>query len=86
MVVADLIWVATQRAAGQDYVFIPYSTAVGGLLVPKQRRADAPRPRGGKIGIAGGPIDKLLNLRPMPSRNTASISRTRPSRYSERRR
>ncbi|AWM28422.1 ABC transporter substrate-binding protein (plasmid) [Sinorhizobium fredii CCBAU 25509] len=27
--VADWIWVANQRAAGKDYVFIPYSLAVG---------------------------------------------------------
>ena len=57
--VADWIWVARQRADGQDYVFIPYSTAVGGLVVP----ADSPVQSladlaGGKIGIAGGPVDK----------------------------
>ena len=59
MFVADWIWVARQRADGQDYVFIPYSTAVGGLVVP----ADSPVQSladlaGGKIGIAGGPVDK----------------------------
>ena len=57
--VADWIWVARQRAAGKDYVFIPYSRAVGGLVVP----ADSPAQtladlKGGKIGIAGGPVDK----------------------------
>ena len=58
-VVADWLWVASQRAAGKDYVFIPYSTAVGALLVPgdsdAQSLADL---AGGKIGIAGGPVDK----------------------------
>ncbi|MEO3415137.1 ABC transporter substrate-binding protein [Roseovarius sp. CAU 1744] len=57
--VADWIWAARQRAAGQDYVFIPYSKAVGGLVVagdsPVQSLADL---RGQKIGIAGGPLDK----------------------------
>lgn len=57
--VADWIWVARQRAEGKDYVFIPYSTAVGGLVVP----ADSPVQSladiaGRKIGIAGGPVDK----------------------------
>lgn len=57
--VADWIWVARQRAAGKDYVFIPYSKAVGGLVVP----ADSPAQSltdmlGQKIGIAGGPLDK----------------------------
>lgn len=59
MAVADWIWVARQNAAGKDYVFIPYSKAVGGLLVPEnseaQNLADL---AGGKIGIAGGPLDK----------------------------
>lgn len=59
VVVSDWLWVARQRAAGLDYVFIPYSKAVGALLVPKdspaQTLADL---KGGKIGIAGGPTDK----------------------------
>ncbi len=59
MAVADWIWVARQRAAGKDYVFIPYSRAVGSILVPKESEAQAlPDLAGGKIGIAGGPLDK----------------------------
>ena len=57
--VADWIWVARQKAAGKDYVAIPYSTAVGGLVVqqdsPYQTLEDL---EGEKIGIAGGPLDK----------------------------
>ncbi|SDH95330.1 ABC transporter substrate-binding protein [Alloyangia pacifica] len=59
MAVADWIWVARQRAEGKDYVVVPYSRAVGGLLVPEgsdvETLADL---KGGKIGIAGGPLDK----------------------------
>lgn len=59
LAVADWIWVARQRAAGKDYVFIPYSKAVGGVVVaedsPAQSLADLV---GKKIGIAGGPVDK----------------------------
>ena len=33
IIVSDWIWVARQRAAGKDYVFIPYSKSVGGLVV-----------------------------------------------------
>ncbi|MHA6347231.1 ABC transporter substrate-binding protein [Roseivivax sp. CAU 1761] len=59
MAVADWIWVARQRAAGKDYVYIPYSKAVGGLLVPEDSAAETlPDLAGGKIGIAGGPLDK----------------------------
>jgi len=59
MVVADWIWVASQRATGKDYVFIPYSKAVGSMVVknddPAKTLADM---KGRKIGIAGGPVDK----------------------------
>ena len=59
VIVADWIWVARQRAEGRDYVFIPYSKAVGGLMVkndsPIQSLQDF---AGQKIGIAGGPVDK----------------------------
>lgn len=57
--VADWIWVANQRAAGKDYVFIPYSRAVGGLVVKEDSGIEAlPDLVGKKIGIAGGPLDK----------------------------
>ncbi len=59
VIVSDWLWVARQRAAGKDYVFIPYSKAVGGVLVgadsTAQTLADL---SGAKIGIAGGPLDK----------------------------
>ncbi len=59
LAVADWIWVARQRASGKDYVFIPYSKAVGGIVVsddsPAQTLADL---ADAKIGIAGGPLDK----------------------------
>lgn len=59
VIVSDWLWVARQRAAGKDYVFLPYSKAVGGVMVsedsPVQSLADL---EGGKIGIAGGPLDK----------------------------
>lgn len=59
IIVSDWLWVARMRAEGEDYVFIPYSKAVGALLVksdsPAQTLADM---KGKKIGIAGGPVDK----------------------------
>lgn len=59
VVVADWLWVARQRAEGKDFVFIPYSKAVGGMLVAGdsdiKTLADL---KGAKIGIAGGPVDK----------------------------
>jgi NitT/TauT family transport system substrate-binding protein len=58
-VVTDWLWVARQRAAGRDFVFVPYSKSVGGLMVaadsPVRSLADL---KGRKIGVAGGPVDK----------------------------
>ena len=59
VIVSDWLWVARQRAAGKDYVFIPYSKAVGGLMVAKDSSAASLADlKGTKIGIAGGPLDK----------------------------
>lgn len=59
VIVSDWLWVARQRAAGKDYVFIPYSKAVGGLMVGKDSTAQSLADlKGEKIGIAGGPLDK----------------------------
>lgn len=59
VIVSDWLWVARQRAEGQDVVFIPYSRAVGAVMVagdsPAKSLADL---AGLKIGIAGGPVDK----------------------------
>ena len=57
--VADWIWVARQRAEGKDYVFVPYSKAVGGLVAKPDAGIESLKDlAGGKIGIAGGPLDK----------------------------
>lgn len=59
VIVSDWLWVARQRAAGKDYVFVPYSKAVGGVMVPADSTAQTLGDlRGAKIGIAGGPLDK----------------------------
>lgn len=59
VIVSDWLWVARQRAAGKDYVFVPYSKAVGGVMVPADSTAQTLGDlKGTKIGIAGGPLDK----------------------------
>ena len=59
MIVSDWVWVARQRESGEKLSFIPYSSLVGAILVPK----DSPIKtlgdlKGHKIGIVGGPLDK----------------------------
>ncbi len=57
--ITDWIWVSRQRSEGKAYTFVPYSTALGALVVPKgsdiKSLADLP---GKRVGIAGGPVDK----------------------------
>ena len=59
VIVSDWVWVARERASGEKLSFIPYSSLVGAILVPKdspiKTLADL---KGHKIGIVGGPLDK----------------------------
>jgi NitT/TauT family transport system substrate-binding protein len=59
VIVSDLLWVARQRAGGADWVFRPYSTALGAVEVPAaspiRSLADLP---GRRLGIAGTALDK----------------------------
>ena len=73
VVVTDWFWVMRQRSLGGDYLFMPYSAALGGVIVP----GDSPIKsvtdlKGKKIGVAGGPIDKSwLLLRAYGMKNGA---------------
>ncbi|WP_445285885.1 ABC transporter substrate-binding protein [Yoonia sp. 2307UL14-13] len=71
VIVSDWLWVARQRAAGNDFVFIPYSKAVGGIMVQGESTAqDLTDLEGAQIGIAGGPLDKSwLILRAYAEKN-----------------
>ena len=59
VIVSDWLWVARERALGDNLMFHPYSTALGAVMVA----ADAPIRsvgdlKGKKLGVAGGPLDK----------------------------
>lgn len=63
MIVSDWIWVTRQRAEKRDYTFVPYSNAVGTLMVsPKSGIKSLAELEGKKLGVAGGPIDKTWLL------------------------
>jgi NitT/TauT family transport system substrate-binding protein len=58
-IVVDWLWVARQRAAGADWTFVPFSDAVGALIVPQASPIrDVPDLAGHALGIAGSPLDK----------------------------
>ncbi|MGH8145085.1 MAG: ABC transporter substrate-binding protein [Rhodanobacteraceae bacterium] len=59
LIVSDWFWVATLRSRGQDYQFVPYSKAVGAVIVnPKAGIKSLADLKGKRIGVAGGPVDK----------------------------
>lgn len=59
IIASDWLWVARQRAAGIDLSFIPYSCAVGAIVVPPGSTIRTTADLAGKrIGVAGGPVDK----------------------------
>jgi NitT/TauT family transport system substrate-binding protein len=59
VIVTDWPWVARQRSEGASFSFIPYSKAIGVLMIPQgssvKSLADL---KGLRIGVAGGPLDK----------------------------
>jgi len=59
MIVTDWIWVSRQRDNGEKFSLIPYSTAAGALMVPKDSIVNSINDlKDAQIGIAGGSIDK----------------------------
>ena len=72
--VSDVVWAARQRAEGRDLKFIPYSTAVGGIMVkPDSGISDLAGLEGKKIGIAGGPLDKSWLILQAYAEKTAGL-------------
>jgi NitT/TauT family transport system substrate-binding protein len=77
IIVNDWIWTSRQRAVGRDYTFVPYSLAVGSLMVHADsgvnELADL---RGKRLGIAGGPVDKSWLLLQIYTRQTLDVELT----------
>ena len=59
IILSDWLWVARQRNLGGRLVFVPYSTALGAVLVEAASPiTDLAGLKGKKIAVAGGPLDK----------------------------
>jgi len=59
LIVSDWVWVSRQRAEGGDLTFIPYSSALGALVVPAASPIrEVAGLTGQRLGIAGSAIDK----------------------------
>ncbi len=63
VIVTDWIWVARQRAEKEDFTFVPYSNAVGSVMVAADQGIESLADmEGRKLGVAGGPVDKTWLL------------------------
>ena len=59
LILSDWLWVARERALGDDLVFYPYSSTLGAVMVPDGSLIkDIGDLKGKRLGIAGGPLDK----------------------------
>ncbi|MCB5204946.1 ABC transporter substrate-binding protein [Neorhizobium sp. T786] len=59
VIVSDWLWVSRQRSQGAGLTLVPYSTAVGAIMVKQEAPLRGiPDLVGRKIGVTGGPLDK----------------------------
>jgi NitT/TauT family transport system substrate-binding protein len=59
LIVSDWLWVSRQRAEGGDLAFIPFSSAIGAVIVPAASSIrDVAGLAGQRLGIAGSALDK----------------------------
>ena len=59
IIVSDWLFVSRKRSAGDDLTFVPFSAAVGAIMVSKNSDIKSLADLKGKtIGVAGGPLDK----------------------------
>ena len=59
MIVSDWLWVSRQRAAGAELTCVPFSSAIGSLIVPSGSTIrELPGLAAHRLGIAGSAIDK----------------------------
>ena len=74
VIASDWLWVIERRRSGEDFVFAPFSCAVGALTVnPAAKIAGLADLRGRRLGVAGTPLDKSWLLLKAYARDTAGL-------------
>lgn len=59
IITTDWLWVSRERAQGSDYVFVPFTTALGAVMIPEDSPIKSLKDLKGKsLAVAGGPLDK----------------------------
>jgi NitT/TauT family transport system substrate-binding protein len=74
LAVTDWLWVSRGRTNGADFAFVPFSTALGAIMVPPDSPIKTLADLKGKtLGVAGGPLDKSWLLIAAYALRTANI-------------
>ena len=75
IIVSDWTWVARQRGLSSNYLFAPYSSSAGSIMVPSSSPIRSIEDLvGKKLGIAGGGLDKnWLLLRALALKNNIDL-------------
>ncbi|MBV9066276.1 MAG: ABC transporter substrate-binding protein [Methylobacteriaceae bacterium] len=59
IIVTDWLWVSRERSLGANFVFYPYSSAIGAVVTDPAKGVTGLRELiGRKLAVAGGPLDK----------------------------
>jgi NitT/TauT family transport system substrate-binding protein len=59
IIATDWLWVSRERTNGADFTFVPFTTALGAIMVPPDSPIKTLADLKGKtLGVAGGPLDK----------------------------
>jgi NitT/TauT family transport system substrate-binding protein len=83
IIVSDWFFVAAQRAAGTKLRFAPFSSASGGIMVPRSSPIRSlPDLAGRRLGVAGGPLDKSWLVVRAAARSDAGIDLASVARLS----
>jgi len=78
LILSDWLWVARERALGDDLVFYPYSNTLGAVMVPPGSAIKSIADLAGrKLGVAGGPLDKSWLLLQALARRSGLDLKTR---------
>ncbi|MGR4067145.1 ABC transporter substrate-binding protein [Billgrantia sp. C5P2] len=81
--VADLLWVQARFEQGEPYLFLPFSSQIGDILVaPDSDIASLEDLRGKRIGVAGGPDSKgWILLRRVAAEHDLDLEREAEVQY-----
>lgn len=83
IILSNWFWVAQQRAVGADWTFMPFSTAVGVLVVPPASTIRSlPDLKGRRLGVVGTPHDENWLILSLAARQRYGFDLTEGSKVS----